>query len=131
MVYTRILFNNIKNSTPAFIKTIAYSATVKPVLGRKPQVAFKMTRDPKYIRMMKWIHRNIMMKTVNYQIFFFAVTYGITAVFFYPGLWIYQSNNRHRQLDFVLAKENEYKRLKAAEEEEDEEDGAAADEDDE
>ena len=127
MVYCRILFNNIKESTPNFIKTIAYSQTVKPILGRKPQVAWKMTKDPKYINMMKWIHRNIMCKTVNYQIFFFAVTYGITAVFFYPALWMYQSNNRHRQLDYVLVKENEFKRLKALEEEEDEEAGAAED----
>ena len=33
MVYTRILYNNIKEYTPNFIKTIPYAQTVKPVLG--------------------------------------------------------------------------------------------------
>ncbi len=125
MVYTRILFNNIKESTPNFLKTIAYSQTVKPVIGRKAQIGWRMSKDRKYIMMMKWIHRNIMCSTLNYQIFFFATTFAITSVFFYPALWMYQSTNRHRQLDYAIAKENEYKK-KVAEEE-----AAAAEEEEE
>ena len=49
----------------------------------------------------------------NYQTFFFLIVFGLTSVFFYPALWIYQSNNRHRTLDAALAKENAYKKKKA------------------
>ena len=34
MVYTRLLFNNIKEYTPNFIKTIPYAQITKPVFGR-------------------------------------------------------------------------------------------------
>jgi len=117
MVYTRILFNNLKEYTPSFMKTISYNKTVKPILGRKKPVGWKVFQDPKYKSMMNFIHRNVMCNSLNYQIFFFVVTYSITSFFFYPSLWLYQSNNRHRQLDEAIKKENEYKRLKALEEE--------------
>lgn len=130
------MFNNIKESTPNFMKTIAYSQTVKPVLGRRPQVSWRMTRDPSFIRMMRWIHRKVICNTLNYQLLFIGVAYAVFAGFFYPSLWAYQANNRHRQLDFALLKENEYKRQKelaeAADEEGEEEAGeenAAAEED--
>ena len=118
MVYTRILFNNIKESTPNFFKTIPYSQTVKPVLGRKPQVGWKMIKDPLTIRAMLAFKRYVINNSVNYQIFLFFVTFSVTSAFFYPALWMYQSNNRHRQLDVAIAKEKEYQRKKALEEEE-------------
>lgn len=33
MVYGKILFNNIKEYTPSFIKTVPYSQTFKPSFG--------------------------------------------------------------------------------------------------
>ena len=122
MVYTRLLFNNIKEFTPNFFKTIPYSQTVKPVLGRKAQVAWKMTKDPKTIRATLFFKRYVINNSVNYQIFLFLLTFGITSVFFYPSLWAYQANNRHRQLDAAIAKEKAYQHKKALEDEEEGED---------
>jgi len=34
MVYGKIIFNNIKEYTPSWIKTIPYSQTTKPLLSR-------------------------------------------------------------------------------------------------
>ena len=42
MVYTKILFNNIKEYTPKFMKTIPFSRTVLPKFGRKKTIAWKM-----------------------------------------------------------------------------------------
>ena len=122
MAYTRLLFNSLKETTPYFIKTIPFNKTVKPVLGKKAPVGWKMCLDPKYKAFMKFIHRNIMCNSLNYQIFFFGVTYAITSIFFYPGLYIYQSNNAHRQLNVAIEKENEYKKKKQLEEEAEDED---------
>ena len=117
MVYTRILFNNIKEYTPNFIRTVPYSACVKPALGYKPNRSYKMFRDPKVIRLYARIKKYIIDDGPNYQILFFMATFAVTAVFFYPMLYIYQSNNAHRQLDYVIALEKVYKDKKAAEEE--------------
>jgi hypothetical protein len=35
MSYGRILFNNIKEYTPKWFKTVPYSKTVKPTFGKK------------------------------------------------------------------------------------------------
>ena len=124
MVYTRILFNNIKESTPNFFKTIPYNQTVKPVLGRQPQRGWKMMKDPKVIRGMLGIKRYIMGNTMNYHIFLFFLTYGVTTVFFAPALWAYRSTNAHRTLDVAIAKEKAYQARKAKEEEgDDDEEG--------
>lgn len=122
MVYTRLLFNCIKESTPSFIKTIPYNRTVKPKLGRGQRVGWKVTQTASYKRTMNWLHRNIMCNTLNYQIFFFFVTFSITGFFFYPGLYLYQLNNRHRQLDVAIEKEKEYQKKKKLEEEAEEDD---------
>jgi hypothetical protein len=117
MVYTRILFNNIKEYTPNFLRTVPYSACVKPTLGYKKDVTYKMFKDPATIRLYARIKKHILDDGPNYHIFFFMCTFLVTSAIFYPMLYIYQSTNAHRQLDYVLAKEKAYKAKKAAEEE--------------
>lgn len=115
MVYTRILFNNIKEFTPNFIKTVPYAQTAKPVLGRKPQVGWRAFKDPKTHKLMRLFKKYVLEDSAYYQLFFFFVVFGITSVFFYPSLWAYQSNNRHRTLDVAIAREKEYQKKKAEE----------------
>jgi len=55
MVYTRLLFNNIKEYTPSFIKTVPYSQVTKPVFGKGRQVQSRMMADPKVKRLLKFI----------------------------------------------------------------------------
>ena len=46
MVYTKLLFNNIKNYTPKAIKTIPYSQAVRQTLVIKPNQQFLMNKTP-------------------------------------------------------------------------------------
>lgn len=122
MVYTRILFNNIKEFTPNFIKTVPYAQTAKPVLGRKPQVGWRAFKDPSTHKLMRLFKKHILEDSANYQLFFFFVVFGVTSLVFYPSLWAYRTNNVHRSLDVAIAKEKEYKKKKAEEEEAEEAD---------
>ena len=116
MVYTRLLFNNIKEFTPNFMKTVPYNKCVRPQLGRKPQVGWKAFKDPRTIRLMRIFKRYIIDDSAYYQLFFFGVVFTMTSVFFFPALWVYQSNNRHRQLSAAVQRERAYKKRKAEEE---------------
>ena len=120
MVYYRIIFNSVREYTPDFIKTVPYSQCVKPALGRKAPVVWKAFKDPQTIRMMRFFKRTVFENRVVYHIFFFFVVMAFTKLMWMPMLWIYQTNNRHRQLDVVLKKEAEYKARMEAEEEDDE-----------
>ncbi len=65
---------------------------------------------------MRLFKKYVLEDSAYYQLFFFFVVFGITSVFFYPSLWAYQSNNRHRTLDVAIAREKEYQKKKAEEE---------------
>jgi len=45
-----------------------------------------------------------------YQIFIFGLSFGLWATFYYPMLWIYQANNKHRTFQAAIAKEKAFKR---------------------
>lgn len=46
-----------------------------------------------------------------YQVFMFGLVFGIWASFYYPVLFVYQANNKHRTYDAAIAKEKAYKKL--------------------
>ncbi len=88
MVYGKILFNNIKEYTPSFIKTIPYSQTTKPSFGnflsdflnkiieifrlvRKAQIISRFGADPKVKRAYKWIQMNVQKNPTLWQCFIF------------------------------------------------------------
>ena len=121
MTYTRILFNHIKEYTPNAIKTIPYAKSSKPVNGTKPQVGWKTFKDPQTIKVMRFFKRNVIDDTASYQVFFFLVIFGLTSIMFYPALWVYRTNNAHRNIDYAIKKEEEYKAKLAASEENEEE----------
>merc|ERR1712226_86047 len=122
MVYGRILFNNIREYTPLWFRTIPYSRTHKAVLQRQPYAgpAFLPKNRALIGSFQTWIQKN----TTNYQIFVFCIAFTMTQVFWTPLLWAYQSNNTHRGLDAALKIEKAYKASlpKDDEDEEEEED---------
>ncbi len=72
MVYGRLMFNNIKEYTPSFIKTIPYNQIAKPVFGKQKQVQSKLMADPKIKRLLKFIQKNVQKNPFTWQIFIFA-----------------------------------------------------------
>ncbi len=130
MVYTKLLFNNIKEYTPKFMKTIPFNRTVKPQFYRGINPAFRFNQTPSVIRMYKLINRVFYSTLVGQVLLHFIVSSGIIMIFWQPVLSVYQSNNAHRQLDYALKKEKEYIRLKEEAEAADEEDDEAEEEDD-
>lgn len=54
---------------------------------------------------------------LGFQVFIFGACFCMTFGYFYPMLWIYQSNNAHRSLDKAIEVEKAYKKKKAEEEE--------------
>ena len=120
MAYGRLLFNNIKEYTPHFIKTVPFARTVKPVLGRGQQVSYRLNRTRSVIGMYKTIDRVFMSTPAGWNLLIFLMTFGLSSLFFFPALSVYQSNNAHRQLSVALAKEKAYKKM--MEEEDDDED---------
>mmetsp|Transcript_64503 Transcript_64503/g.74985 ORF Transcript_64503/g.74985 Transcript_64503/m.74985 type:complete len:117 (-) Transcript_64503:194-544(-) len=116
MVYTRILYNNIKEYTPNFMKTIPYAQTVKPVLGKRPQIVSKFNADPKVKAFWQWFGHNVRKQPVVWQSFILGCTFLYTSVCYWPWLKIYQSHNKKRSLDYAIAKEKEFKRTQQTEE---------------
>lgn len=55
-----------------------------------------------------------------YQFFIFGLTFGLWATFYYPTLYVYQANNKHRTYEAAITKERAHKKklreLEAAEE---------------
>jgi len=45
-----------------------------------------------------------------YQLFMFGLCFGLWSSIFFPCLWLYQFNNRHRTYDAAMLKERAYKR---------------------
>merc|ERR1711976_218579 len=119
MVYGRILFNNIREYTPLWFRTIPYSRIHKPTLARQPYMgpAFLQKNRRAILFFQKWIQKN----TTNYQIFCFFLAFGMTQVFWRPLLYAYQSNNVHRGLDAALKREKAYKDSLPKDDDEDEE----------
>merc|ERR1712032_133943 len=132
MVYTRrILFNNIKEYTPSWMKTIPYRQTVQRSFVRQPSTISTFTRNNRgayaffrdHVQKIGW----------RYETFLFALSFGMTQLFFAPLLWYYQSKNAHRQLPVAqeLERIGKARRQRREEREEEEEDEEEEEEDDE
>lgn len=130
MVYTRLIFNNVRESTPSEIPTRSFDQMRLPPLGRGQFVGWRMHRDPKYVRLYRFVYRFFCKPTLGRVVLCWAFAYGLTSVLLYPGLYLYRLNNQHRTLEAALRVENAYKKRKAQEEaaeeaeEEEEEDSA-------
>ena len=132
MAYGKLLFNNFKTYTPTFMKTVPYSRTVKPVLGRGKHVAYALNKTKNMMMFYRAIDKVFMSTPAGWNILLFLMTYGLTALFFYPAIYLYKQNNAHRTLDVAIEKERVYKaKLAAEEEEEDDDDEDEEDEEDE
>jgi hypothetical protein len=75
MVYGKIFYNNIKEYTPTWMKTIPYSQVTKTTLGteplicllifsgRRPQVVGRFNADPKVKAGWVWLRENVQKNT--------------------------------------------------------------------
>ena len=127
MVFTKLLFNNIREYTPKFIKTIPFKQTVKQQFYRGVNPSFRLNQTRSIIGLYKFINRFFYRSLAGQTLLMFIVSYGMTLAFWHPVLFAYQSNNAHRQLEVALMKEREF--IKKQEEEDEEDDDE--DEDDE
>lgn len=119
--FNRILFNNIKEYTPLWIKTVptkyAFKANLSPAfLESKRQSYSKGTAI--FLRLFR---RYVAKVPVAYQSFLFLTTFCLTYGYFTPWLWWYQARNKHRSAELVWAKVDEIKKRKKAEEDAEEE----------
>lgn len=135
MVFTKLLFNNLKEYTPKFIKTIPYNKTVKPQFYKGLNPAFRFNQTRSVINIYKFINRFFYGSLAGQTLLMFIVSSGFTLIFWRPVLYVYQSTNSHRQLSVALKKEKEYIRqqelLEEAEEDEDDDEDDEEEEDDE
>lgn len=111
MVYGRLIYNNCKDYTPSWIKTLPYQQAVRPTFGikssnhavRQPQVVSKFNADPKVKAAWKFLQRNVQVNPWVWQLLIFASitlinyvdAFAIFSVCYYPWLWVYQANNTH------------------------------------
>mmetsp|Transcript_63682 Transcript_63682/g.88514 ORF Transcript_63682/g.88514 Transcript_63682/m.88514 type:complete len:121 (-) Transcript_63682:194-556(-) len=120
MVYGRILYNNIKEYTPSWFKTIPYSQATKPAIGYQPRAYGNFTADPKVKGLFRLFKDYVQKNTTNYQLYLFANVFVIYHVCFVPLLTLYRANNQHRTLDYAIAQEKAYKKANPSGEEEEE-----------
>ncbi len=121
-MYTKILFNNIKEFTPKFIKTIPFAKTVAPKFYRGVNRAWPLNQTPSMIKRYKFIYRNFYGSLSGQLFLYFVFAYGITQVVWQPYLYLFKRNNDHRQMSAAIEKENAYwKKLEEEEEDEDDE----------
>merc|ERR1712150_101535 len=120
MGYGKILFNNIKEYTPTWFRTIPYARTTKPSLVRQPYRGSAWMNSPMYkanIRLWReWVQKN---PTIN-SMFIFGVAFFVVHVYWASFLKIYQMNNAHRQLDVAIEREKAYKATLPSDDDEDE-----------
>ena len=131
MAYGKLLFNNFKEYTPHYMKTVPYARTVKPVLGRGRHVAYALNKTKSMMAFYRMIDKTFMSTPVGWNVLLFGMTYALTALFFYPTIAAYRMNNKHRGLDAAIERERVYMAKKALEEEEDEDDDDEEEGDDE
>ena len=117
MVFTKLCFNAIKETTPRDFPTVPSHKAVQPILGRRPPVVWPMNRNPAVKSFYKIFYSAFCRSQLGAWMLVLLTTWGITTTFFGPGLWLYRKNNVHRTLDVALAKENAFKAKKKAEEE--------------
>ena len=127
MAYGKLLFNNFKEYTPHYMKTVPFARTVKPVLGRGKPVGYALNKTKSMMAIYRAIDKVFMSTPAGWNILLFGLTYGLTALFFVPVVTLYRRNNAHRSLDRAIERERVYLAKKKAEEDEEDED----DEDDE
>ncbi|KRX09017.1 hypothetical protein PPERSA_01904 [Pseudocohnilembus persalinus] len=119
MVYTKVLFNNIKEYTPSFIKTIPYRQTVKPTFVKQAQVVTRFNADPRMKRFWRFFRSNVQLYPWVWQLFILGISYGFYASCYYPWLTVYQAKNQERTIDAAIAREKAWaKKQEEAEEEE-------------
>ena len=122
MAFGKLLFNNFKEYTPHYMKTVPFARTVKPVLGRGKPVGYALNKTKSMMAIYRGIDKVFMSTPAGWNILLFLMTYGLTALFFVPAVTLYRQNNAHRTLDVAIARERAYMAKKAAEEEDEDED---------
>jgi hypothetical protein len=102
MVYGRILYNNIKEYTPKWFKTIPYSQTTKPTFGkrlhnavRQAQVVSNMNSKPAVKKFWLFVGQNVQRSPWMWQTLIFLFAYAWFHVVYDPFLWVYRQNNKH------------------------------------
>ncbi|EAS03941.1 transmembrane protein, putative (macronuclear) [Tetrahymena thermophila SB210] len=117
MVYGKLIFNNIKEYTPSWIKTIPYSQVTKPILRKQPQIVGKINADPKVKKFWVFLRENVQYYPFLWQFFILGTSFVWFHVCYDPWLAIYQANNAHRSLETALTKEKAHKKKLAEQEE--------------
>ncbi len=121
-MYTRILFNNIREYTPKFMKTIPYSKTVPQHFVQKASRHWRFNQTTSVVNNYKFVLKYLYGSLAGQVFLYWGAAYGLTQLIWQPVLFMYQSNNRHRQLDVAMKKEKEYQKRMEEEEDDDEDD---------
>lgn len=126
MVFNRILFNNIREYTPLWIKTVPTKYSFKANTSQAFLNSKRQSYSSGSASFLRIFRKYVAKVPVSYQCFIFFCAFVSTYGYFTPLLWLYQSNNKHRAAEPMWARVDELKRLKklkedAEEQEEDEE----------
>lgn len=117
MVFNRILYNNIKEYTPLWVKTVPSKNAWKPNFSPAYQEARKSSYSKGGAAFLSFFRRYVAKIPAAYQTFLFAVSFGLSYGYFLPLLWVYQSNNRHRAAPLLWAKVDAIKKKRKEQEE--------------
>ncbi|KRW98385.1 hypothetical protein PPERSA_12864 [Pseudocohnilembus persalinus] len=118
MVYTKVLFNNIKEYTPSFIKTVPYSQVTKPQFVKRAQVVTKLNASPQMKRFWRGFRNNVQIYPWAWQLVVLGIAYGFYAVTYYPWLAVYRGVNQERTIDAAIEREKQWAQKQAEQEEE-------------
>lgn len=107
MVYGRILYNNIKEYTPKWFKTVPYGQTARPTfsiipslfVARGKQVESALNSKAPVKNFWRLFGRTVQANPWMWQVFIFAIAFGWFHIVYDPFLTFYRLNNKHvRQL---------------------------------
>lgn len=122
MVFNRILFNNIREYTPLWIKTVPTKYAFKANTSQAFLESKRQSYSKSSASFLRFFRKYVAKVPVAYQCFMFFCAFVTTYGYFMPWLWIYQSNNKHRAAGPMWAKVDEIKRLRKLKEDAEEED---------
>jgi hypothetical protein len=116
MVFNRILYNNIKEYTPLWVKTVPTKNAWKPNFSAAHLDARRQTYGRGVATFLTLFRRYVAKIPAAYQTFLFVTAFGLTYGFSTPLLWMYQSNNKHRSAELVWDKVDAIKKKKKEQE---------------
>jgi hypothetical protein len=119
--FNRILFNNIKEYTPLWIKTVPTKYAFKPNTSQAFLEGKRQSYSKGTAAFLRLFRKYVAKIPVAFQCFMFFTSFSLTYAYFLPWLWWYQARNQHRRAELVWAKVDEIKKKRKEQEEAEEE----------